>query len=43
MPWFLNCAIALSGFIMGNVPVLKPNEVIAILIKPGFFEVRQLV
>ncbi|MBU2832554.1 MULTISPECIES: type II toxin-antitoxin system HicA family toxin [Acidithiobacillus] len=26
---------------MGNIPVLKPNEVIAILIKPGFIEVRQ--
>ena len=26
---------------MGNVPVLKPNEVIAILIKLGFTEVRQ--
>ena len=26
---------------MGNVPVLKPNEVVAILIKLGFTEVRQ--
>ena len=26
---------------MGNIPVLKPNEVIAILIKLGFTEVRQ--
>lgn len=26
---------------MGNVPVLKPSEVITILIKPGFIEVRQ--
>jgi len=25
---------------MGNIPVLKPNEVIAILIKLGFTEVR---
>ena len=26
---------------MGNIPVLKPNEVVAILIKLGFTEVRQ--
>lgn len=26
---------------MGNIPVLKPNEVIAILTKLGFTEVRQ--
>ncbi len=26
---------------MGNIPALKPNEVIAILIKLGFTEVRQ--
>jgi len=26
---------------MGNIPVLKPNEVITILIKLGFTEVRQ--
>ena len=26
---------------MGNVPVLKPNEVIAILVALGFSEVRQ--
>ena len=26
---------------MSNVPVLKPNEVVAILIKLGFTEVRQ--
>jgi len=26
---------------MGNIPVLKPDEVIAILIKLGFAEVRQ--
>ena len=26
---------------MGNIPVLKPSEVIAILIKLGFTEVRQ--
>lgn len=26
---------------MGNVPILKPGEVIAILIKLGFTEVRQ--
>jgi predicted RNA binding protein YcfA (HicA-like mRNA interferase family) len=26
---------------MGNVPVLKPSEVIAILISLGFVEVRQ--
>ncbi|MFA6311305.1 MAG: type II toxin-antitoxin system HicA family toxin [Sterolibacterium sp.] len=26
---------------MGNIPVLKPNEVIAILVKLGFSEVRQ--
>ena len=26
---------------MGNVPVLKPNEVTAILMKLGFTEVRQ--
>jgi len=26
---------------MGNIPVLRPSEVIAILIKLGFFEVRQ--
>ena len=26
---------------MGNIPVLKPNEVIAILVKLGFTEVRQ--
>ncbi len=26
---------------MGNTPVLKPNEVVAILIKLGFLEVRQ--
>jgi len=25
---------------MGNIPVLKPDEVIAILIKLGFTEVR---
>ncbi len=26
---------------MGTVPILKPNEVIAVLVKPGFTEVRQ--
>jgi len=26
---------------MGNVPVLKPNEVIAILLRLGFTEIRQ--
>lgn len=26
---------------MGTVPILKPNEVIAILVKLGFTEVRQ--
>lgn len=26
---------------MGNIPVLKPGEVVAILIKLGFSEVRQ--
>jgi len=26
---------------MGNIPVLKPNEIIAILIKLGYTEVRQ--
>ena len=26
---------------MGNIPVLKPNEVIAILTRFGFVEVRQ--
>ena len=26
---------------MGNIPVLKPNEVIAILVALGFSEVRQ--
>jgi predicted RNA binding protein YcfA (HicA-like mRNA interferase family) len=26
---------------MGNIPVLKPNEVVAILNKLGFTEVRQ--
>ena len=26
---------------MGNIPVLKPNEVIAILTRLGFVEVRQ--
>lgn len=26
---------------MGNIPVLKPAEVVAILIKLGFVEVRQ--
>ncbi|WP_197539665.1 type II toxin-antitoxin system HicA family toxin [Sulfuritalea hydrogenivorans] len=26
---------------MGNVPVLKPHEVIAILVRLGFTEVRQ--
>jgi predicted RNA binding protein YcfA (HicA-like mRNA interferase family) len=26
---------------VGNVPVLKPAEVVAILRKPGFVEVRQ--
>lgn len=26
---------------MGNIPVLKPSEVIAILVKLGFVEVRQ--
>ena len=26
---------------MGNAPILKPSEVIAILIKLGFSEVRQ--
>jgi predicted RNA binding protein YcfA (HicA-like mRNA interferase family) len=26
---------------MGNIPVLKPHEVVAILIKLGFIEVRQ--
>lgn len=26
---------------MGNVPVLKPGEVVAILVKLGFAEVRQ--
>jgi len=26
---------------MGNVPVLKPNEVVAILLRLGFVEVRQ--
>lgn len=26
---------------MGNIPVLKPNEVIAILLALGFTEVRQ--
>jgi predicted RNA binding protein YcfA (HicA-like mRNA interferase family) len=26
---------------MGNIPVLKPTEVVAILLKLGFLEVRQ--
>lgn len=26
---------------MGNIPVLKPGEIVAILIKLGFSEVRQ--
>lgn len=26
---------------MGNIPVLKPHEVVAILARLGFFEVRQ--
>ena len=26
---------------MGNIPVLKPNEVVAILLRLGFIEVRQ--
>jgi predicted RNA binding protein YcfA (HicA-like mRNA interferase family) len=26
---------------MGNIPILKPNEVVAILTKLGFAEVRQ--
>jgi len=26
---------------VGNIPVLKPAEVVAILLKLGFFEVRQ--
>jgi predicted RNA binding protein YcfA (HicA-like mRNA interferase family) len=26
---------------MGNIPVLKPSEVIVILIKMGFVEIRQ--
>jgi predicted RNA binding protein YcfA (HicA-like mRNA interferase family) len=26
---------------MGNIPVLKPNEVVSILLKLGFTEVRQ--
>ncbi|MBN1900393.1 type II toxin-antitoxin system HicA family toxin [Candidatus Sumerlaeota bacterium] len=26
---------------MGNIPVLKPDEVISILVKIGFIEIRQ--
>jgi predicted RNA binding protein YcfA (HicA-like mRNA interferase family) len=26
---------------MGNIPVLKPREVVAVLIKIGFLEIRQ--